>query len=30
MAKADKLVKIAEEIGHSPSQVAMNWVRHQD
>ena len=29
MAKTDELVKIAEEINRTPSQVAINWVRQQ-
>jgi aryl-alcohol dehydrogenase-like predicted oxidoreductase len=29
MAFADKVVDLAQEIGHSPSQVAINWVRQQ-
>lgn len=27
---ADEVVKIADETGHSPAQVAINWVRQQD
>ena len=29
LAIAAEVVKIAEEIGHTPSQVALNWVRQQ-
>lgn len=29
MAIADKVVALAQEIGHTPSQIAINWVRQQ-
>lgn len=29
MAIADKIVEIGKQIGHSPSQIAINWVRQQ-
>jgi aryl-alcohol dehydrogenase-like predicted oxidoreductase len=29
LAVADVVIKVAEEVGYTPSQVALNWVRQQ-